>query len=640
MSYLKFNKEELVNLEYSLKREVVFSNKTGSYFNSTIVCCNNRKYHGLFVIPIDKFGGKRHILLSSLDETLIQHDQSFNLGIHCYGDLYDPRGHKYIVDFELDRSLTITYRVGGMLLSKSIIFAKEEDQLLIKYTLVESNFPTKLRLRPFMLFRDIHLLTHANPDANTKFVPVQNGAAFRMYDEFPTLYLQLNKINEYIHSPDWYYGVEYREEKRRGYESKEDLFTPGFFEFNLSQGESVIFSASVNEESTKGLKRKYDKEFEKIISRDSFDSCLKIAEEQFIVKRMGRSFVVAGYSWMGSYMRESLIALPGLTLFNSGDEKNFKEVLDTLLKERKAELLEDDKMADAPLWMAWVMQQYLQFTSDKDRVWSNYGKILRDILNSYMKNVRSGVILKDNGLLWCEDDGIAHSWMNACVEGEPVTPRAGFQVETNALWYNALCFAIEMESGLEKRSSQYKKWVELKEKLDRSYVDVFWSEEKSYLADYVDNLGQNVFVRPNQLFAAALPYSPLTDSQKDKVLKTIEKELLTVRGIRTLSPKNPQYKGEYEGNQAERDMAYHQGSTRTWLLGFFIDASLQLYGKSFVNKAEKLVNAFEEDVNIHGVGSVAELYDGDPPHYPHGAISHSVAVAELVRAKYLIRSIK
>lgn len=640
MSYLKFNKRELVNLEYSLKREVVFSNKLGSYFNTTITCCNNRKYHGLFVIPIDKFGGKRHILLSSLDETLIQHDRSFNLGIRCYGDLYEPRGHKYIVDFELDKAFTITYRVGGMLLSKSIIFSHEEDQLLIKYTLLEANSPTRLRLKPLMSFRNIHSLTHANQDANTKYVPVGNGASFQMYKEFPHLYLQISKQNEYVHSPDWYYGVEYKEEQRRGFEYAEDLFSPGFFEVNLSKGESIVFSVSVKEEKTKGLKQKFDKEYEKIISRDSFDSCLRIAEEQFIVERQGRSIIVAGYSWMGSYLMETLTALPGLTLFNSGDVNRFKDVIDTLLKEKKHELTEGDDDVQASLWLFWTMQQYIMFISNEKVVWEEYGKQMRDILNSFIDNRRGGVVLKDNGFLWSESDNRAKSWMNAYVDGKPVTERAGYQVETNALWYNALSFATIMECEMGKKSKYFDKWVEIKDKIERGFRDMFWIDDRSYLADYVDETGKNPFVRPNQLISAALPFSPLDDQDKDKIIKNVERELLTARGIRTLSPKNPLYKGEYEGNQNERDLAYHQGSTRVWLLGYYIDVCLQLYGKSFVTKADSLINAFEEDINIHGVGSVAELYDGDPPHYPHGAISHSTAVAELIRSRYLINKTK
>lgn len=641
MSYLKFNKTELVNLEYSLQREVIATNRTGGYCNTTIVGCHTRKYHGLFVMPIDNFGGKKHNLLSDIDETLIQHDMQFNLGIRSYGDIYEPRGHKYILDFKLDKDCTLTYGVGGMIFSKSMLFVKEKEQLLIKYTLLEAHSPTILRLKPFLAYREIHALTHANNDANTHFEPINNGCKYNMYRGFPDLALQLNKKCEYVHNPDWYHGVVYREEERRGFDHSEDLFVPGFFEMPIAKGETIILSVSTKEVAPGGLKGAYEKELSQRISRDSYDACLSMAAKQFIVRKGSLTEIAAGYSWLGKGLRETLLSLPGLTLYNDGDTETFEKIIQSAKKIYFDPIYLGSSQSEAPLWSFWVAQNYASYLKDDKYVWNKYKGDLKAIVKSYLDGERMGITLKENGMLWTKMERVALTWMNAYDHiGNPITPRAGFAVETNALWYNAVSYIVDMEEKYSKPSPLMKRCKEVKEAIEKSFLETFWVEERKHLADYVDESGVNKFTRPNQLFACVLRYSPISDEIKGKVITSIEKELLTTRGIRTLSPKNPLYKGVYEGNQIQRDNAYHQGCTRTWLLGFYIEAALNLYGKSFIKKAKELVAAFEEDLTVHGVGSISELYDGDPPHHPHGAISHSVAVAELLRAKKLIEQYK
>lgn len=642
MSYLNFNKAELVNLEYSLQREVLSTNRTGGYCNTTIVGCNTRKYHGLFVLPVPNFEGKNHLLLSAVDETLIQHDKEFNLGIRSYGDIYEPRGHKYIVDFELDRACTITYRVGGMIFTKSLIFIHNKEQLLIKYTLVDAHSHTVLRLKPFLAFRETHSLTHANPDANTRYETAENGCSYKMYEGFPDLFLQTNKKADYVHTPDWYKNVVYREEERRGFDHSEDLFVPGFFEMPIAKGESIILSVSTSEENTRGLKRIFDSEEARRRSRSSYEACLKLAARQFFIYNNGESEICAGYSWLGKGLRETLISLPGLTLYNDGDIESFDNILNSTLKIYSSQLFNGSRQAEAALWLFWLAQQYASFIGDDQKGWLRFKDTLKKIAKSFIGGGRMGVSLNsENGMLWTKMNDVALSWMNAYgPDGKPVTERGGYQVETNALWYNALSYLIEKESMYGKDRRNVKVWKDIRAKIEADFYNMFWVEERAHLADYVDENGQNKFTRPNQLIACILDYSPINEEVRANVLRSIKRELLTARGIRTLSPKNPLYKGVYEGNQHQRDMAYHQGCTRTWLLGFYIDASLRLFGGVSLKKAQELVDAYEEDMTIHGIGSIAELYDGDPPHHPHGAVSHSVAVAELLRARYLISNFK
>ena len=641
MAYLEFNKEELVNLEYSLEREILLSNRAGGYVNTTIVGCNTRKYHGLLVVPIENFGGDKHILLSTLHESLIQHGQSFNLGITSYGDVYEPRGHKYIIDFEMDYASTITYRVGGMKFSKTIMFLRDTEEVLVKYTLLEAHSPTTLRIKPFLAYRNIHSLTSANTSANTRYTAVDNGVAFNMYEGFPTLNLQLNKKNDWIASPDWYKGVVYKEESRRGFACKEDLFVPGYFELPIKAGESIILSASTGEAvPAKSLKTRFEKEvLKRDNTRSNYDACLKLAAGQFLIKHAGEYGVCSGYSWDYESLRESFIALPGLTLYNDGDTERFEKVIDSTIRRHKDAMLQESDCPDSGLWFIRAIQQYIDYGADAVSVWKKYGKWLVEIIESFLNNSRASVRLHENGLLWAQKYGVALTWMNTYVDGRPVSERPGYQVEVNALWYNALCFVRDLDLRFGK-GKLVQKTDNIIGKIRENYTRIFWCAERNHLADYVDEYGQNVFTRPNQLMACAVKYSPLDDETKMAVLTAVKKELLTVRGIRSLSPKNPLYRGVYEGDQGSRDIAHFNGCAFPWLLTPYIEANLALTGKSFVKKAKEMLEAFEEDMVIHGIGSVAEIYDGDPAHRPHGCISSAISVAEIVRGKSILNRIK
>lgn len=640
MAYLQFNKAELVNLEYSLKRELLATNRAGGYCNTTIVCCNTRKYHGLFAVPIEKFGGHRYMLLSALDETLFQHGMPFNLGIHCYGDVYEPRGHKYIVDFEMDPYPVITYRVGGMLFKKEILFAAGSEQLMIRYTLLDAHSHTMLRLKPYLAFRSIHALTVANADADTHYKDIEGGVSFCMYRDFPELNLQISKPCEYIHVPDWYKNVVYKEEYRRGFDCQEDLLVPGFFEMPLEKGESIIFSASTTPVPAQNLKAQFTRETKRRMPRDNYENCLKAAAEQDFAAKGKFSRICTGFSWheIGG-MRETCIALPGLTLCNKGDAKLFEKILSDLITENTDSFLKGSNQVESPLRLTEAVQQLARFTGDEEGAWKKYGKFLKKVVESYMAG-RPEVKLHDNGLLWAEKPGVALSWMNAYIDGKPVTERRGYQVETNCLWYNAVCFALEMETRYGKPGAFTKRCQEVKAAIEACFFDLFWVEARRHLADYVDEKGQNVFTRPNQLYACSLAYSPVSEEVQAEILHAVSRELVTTRGIRTLSPKNPLYRSRYDGNQIERDTATHNGCTRPWLLGAYVDASFKLFGPSFVRKAQELVDGFQEDLNIHGIGAVAEIYDGDPPYNPHGAINSALSVAEILRVKYLIKQYK
>ena len=642
MAFLKFNKSELVNLEYSLKREIIEANKSGACCNTSIVTCNTRRYHGLLAVPIDSFGGGKYMLLSSLDESLVMGGKQFNLGIHCYGDTYEPRGHKYIIDFDAFPVPMVTYKVGGIIFTKTIMMAPDNDQLLIKYELLEAPSKVSLTLKPFLAFRSVHSLTSQNPKAYTGYEDVDSGVSFRLYDGFPDLNLQISGKASFKSQPYWYNGITYSDEYRRGFDCREDLFVPGYFATELKPGESVVFSASVNEVSSKTLKRKFTDYLKK--RKDVYSYHDLLVRNADLLKSVvdGKERINAGFSWLETgLLRETIIALPGLTLYANGDKAEFEKILDNLIADEQERLFRRTTQVESPLRLTDTIQQYIHFGADEKHVWKKYGETLKGIIESYAPGCRKEVTMHPNGLLWAQKDGVALSWMNAYVHGRPVTERAGYQVETNAFWYNALCFAIDMETEYGPEGSAFvAKWTPIRDLVKENFQPTFWKQEWGYLADYVGNGPVDPAVRPNQLFAACLDYCPIDEELKSDIVATIKTELLTKRGIRTLSPRNEAYRGVYEGSQIDRDLAYHQGCAFPMLLAPYIDLLFKMMGSTFYKRAEYLVEGFYQDINKHGVGLFSELYDGDPPHEPHGAISCACSTSALLRIDYIMNQYK
>jgi predicted glycogen debranching enzyme len=639
MSYIKFDKAQIVNLEYSLTREVIRTNRAGSYSSTTLVGCNTRKYHGLLVCPVDTFGGDTYVLLSSLDVTVLNHDRSFNTGIRKYkGDYFSPKGHKYIEELEMESIPSRIYRVGGVILKHERLLVHYEEQYLVRFTILEASEPMKLQIRPFLVFRNIHELTHANMAANTKVDFIENGIKSRLYDGFPYLHMQVSTKAEFVHVPDWFLGVEYPEEQKRGYDYSEDLFTPGFFELDAKKGDVIVFSASTREEKTSGLKAKFTKTVSGKIPRNSFINCLGNAAQQFVEKRHGKTLIIAGYPWFGPWGRDTFISLPGIALARGKKNlKLYREVLDTQVERMKDGLFPNMgslsnpafNSVDAPLWFFWAVQQYVG--NGRTDAWERYGVALKSVLTAYKTGTAFNIQMRENGLIYASAPGKSLTWMDAVVNGIPVTQRSGYAVEINALWYNAVCFTLDMAREAKDRKF-IKEYEKLPELINNSFHDIFCDHERGFLADYVnDEEGENYFVRPNMVIAVSLPYSMLTQEEMQKVLDVADRELVTPRGLRTLSPGHPLYKGFYSGNQEERDNAYHNGTAWPWLLGPFCEGWLKVYGKQGVQKVRKLIYGLEEVMNEHGVSTISEIYDGDPPHAPNGAISQAWSVGEVLR---------
>jgi predicted glycogen debranching enzyme len=638
MAYLKFDKAQLINLEYSLSKEFIRSNRAGSYSSSTLIYCNTRKYHGLLVSPIENLDGDRHVLLSSFDETIIERENEFNLGIHKYvGDNYHPGGHKYVRDFHADPTPTLFYRVGGVVMKKESLLVEKEEQILIRYTIQESDVAIRLKFRPFLAFRNVHSLSKANLYANSKATLIPNGAKFKLYDGYPFLHLQFSKDIEFVPVPDWYYSIEYNKEMRRGYDYKEDLLVPGYFEVGAKKGDVIIFSASLTKTDPEYLKRKFNFELGKRIPRDSFKNCLINSAQQFFIRKNKRTEIIAGFPWFGSWGRDTFISLPGLTLAID-DIATCKDVLDTQLNKIRNGLFpnmgsEDNpafNSVDSSLWFFWAVQQYVKVVKTYTAVWNRYGKAMKSILEAYRDGTSFNIKMLENGLIYAGEPGKALTWMDAIVNGKPVTPRIGFPVEINALWFNAVMFSLELARKA-KDDDFIREWEPLPALIKDSFIKAFWDSTKGFLADVVDFKSVDWSVRPNQVIAVSMDYSMLSPDLKKAVLSVVERDLLTPRGLRTLSPKNENYIGIYRGTQEQRDTAYHQGTVWPWLLEHYCEGYMNLYKESGLAFLERLIKGFEPVMTELGIGTIPEIFDGDPPHRARGAISQAWSVAALLR---------
>ena len=639
MSYLRFEKALMTNLEESLPKELLRTNRSGAYSCSTIVDCNTRKYHGLFVIPIPELDDENHVLLSSLDTTVVQHGAEFNLGLHKYqGNNYSPKGHKYIREFDCDKVPTTIYRVGGVLLKKEFIFQAYEMRLLIRYTLVDAHSATTLRFRPFLAFRSVRQFTHENSTASREYTEVPGGIRTCMYAGYPDLYMQFSKENRFVFQPDWYRGVEYPKEQERGYASNEDLYVPGYFEMDIKKGESIVFAASISEAKTSTLGKLFDKEVSLRSPRDNFFHCLVNAAHQFHYRtKNDERYIIAGYPWFKCRARDTFVSLPGLTL--SIEEQDYFELVMKTAEREFRDFMQGNpqtgKMAeieqpDVPLWAIWAIQQYAK-EAGKDKCIEMYGKLVADILDYIIDGNHPNLTLDDNGLLHTDGKDKAVTWMNSTANGRPVVPRTGYIVEFNALWYNALRFAATLTTDA-KRVSQLE---ELAEKAKVSFVETFLNEY-GYLFDYVDGNMMDWSVRPNMIFAVALDYSPLSQPQKKSVLDICTRELLTPKGLRSLSPKSGGYNPIYVGPQTQRDYAYHQGTAWPWLGGFYMEACLRLYKRTRLSFIERQMVGFEDEMSYHCLGTISELFDGNPPFYGRGATSFAMNVGQILRMLELL----
>lgn len=646
MSYLKFDKNLLINLEQSLRLEVLRTNQSGAYHCTTIVGANTRKQHGLLVIPVPEIDDNSHVLLSSLDETVIQHGAPFNLGLHRYsGGVYSPNGHKYIREYDCERVPTHTFRVGGVILKREKIFITNENRILIRYTLVDAHSKTTLQFRPFLAFRNANDLCVENQVASRDYKEVSNGISTRMYEGYPELFMQVNHKPKFVFDPYWYKGIEYIKDQERGIPYTEDLYVPGYFEVDMKKGDTIIFSAGVSEVNTRQLTKMYEDEIKTRTPRTSFYNCLKNSAKQFYMTNADGHYMLAGYPWFKVRARDEFIALPGCTLSNH-HRPDFEAIMDTAKEAftRWMETGEPDKhlqgidLPDVPLWAAWAIQRYSHDT-DVPTARERYGELVAQLIDFIIDGKHPNLQVDDNGLVRTDGTRQPMSWMDSArPDGTPLIPRTGYLVEFNALWYNALMFLLQMYADDKQMQSRVERWQKISDVYAESFAPTFLNDY-GYLYDYVNGSYTDLSVRPNMVIAVGVDHTPLDRRQRKRILDFITRELLTPKGLRTLSPNSYGYNPWYVGNPEQREKAYYSGSARPWLMGFYCHAYVKVFGIGGLSFVNRMMIGFEDEMSQGAIGTLSELYDGNPPFIGRGAVSFAANVGEILRVLRLLKNL-
>lgn len=646
MSYLKFDKNLLINLEQSLRLEVLRTNQSGAYHCTTIVGANTRKQHGLLVIPVPEIDDNSHVLLSSLDETVIQHGAPFNLGLHRYsGGVYSPNGHKYIREYDCERVPTHTFRVGGVILKREKIFITNENRILIRYTLVDAHSKTTLQFRPFLAFRNANDLCVENQVASRDYKEVSNGISTCMYEGYPELFMQVNHKPKFVFDPHWYKGIEYIKDQERGIPYTEDLYVPGYFEVDMKKGDTIIFSAGVSEVNTRQLTKMYEDEIKTRTPRTSFYNCLKNSAKQFYMTNADGHYMLAGYPWFKVRARDEFIALPGCTLSNH-HRPDFEAIMDTAKEAftRWMETGEPDKhlqgidLPDVPLWAAWAIQRYSHDT-DVPTARERYGELVVQLIDFIIDGKHPNLQVDDNGLVRTDGTRQPMSWMDSArPDGTPLIPRTGYLVEFNALWYNALMFLLQMYADDKQMQSRVERWQKISDAYAESFAPTFLNDY-GYLYDYVNGSYTDLSVRPNMVIAVGVDHTPLDRRQRKRILDFITRELLTPKGLRTLSPNSYGYNPWYVGNPEQREKAYYSGSARPWLMGFYCHAYVKVFGIGGLSFVNRMMIGFEDEMSQGAIGTLSELYDGNPPFIGRGAVSFAANVGEILRVLRLLKNL-
>ena len=645
---IRFGKEVCGDFQVATSKEWIETNGLGGYASSTIIGTNTRRYHGLLVATA-RPSLARMVVLSKLEETLILKDGSrFNLSCNNYpGGIIHPEGHKYLEEFRIDPFPIFTYRAGDILIEKAVFMVHGENTTVITYKILKSPGYLELLLRPLIAARDYHWVSMENSSFNKSAESLEGYIKMKPYEESPIIYLAHN-ADRFEGTGCWYKSFEYQREKERGLEYHEDLYSPGELGFLVKEGEKAYIVASTEGRKMRSLEVLESSEVLRhseisaaVGIKDNFAVQLANASDSFLIKRMdGLSTVAAGYHWFWDWGRDALISLPGLTLA-LGRYDEAREILlafakycnEGMIPNRFPEKAKDPEYnsVDSSLWFFWAIHKFLEYTNDYDFIESNMLDCLEEIIRFYINGTRYGIKMDKDGLINTGDPDVQLTWMDAKIGGWVVTPRNGKAVEVNALWYNALRI---MEDICEKLNLKYRhECARLAYLTKKSFEIVFWNETGGYLYDCVNEEGPDMSLRSNQIFALSLPYRIIGKDKEKRVIDVAGKELLTPYGLRSLSSNDKNYRGIYSGDQRMRDASYHQGTVWPWLLGHFITAYLNVYGrnKNTRQEARRFLIPLAEHMNDAGLGTISEIFDGDPPYSPRGAISQAWSVAEILR---------
>lgn len=650
-----FSLAPFADVNQALQREWIDTNGRGGFASSSMLACNTRKYHGLLVPQLAQPAG-RFVMLSRMDFWLRVDGELLPLSTAAYPDVLHPRGCEGLLSFDYDSYPRITFQVGGRRIRWSCRMVDGEDSVMIRLDLLAGP-QVAIYAEPLLAARNAHALTRENPDFNNHVSAEGDSWRVQPYDSLPAMHFDCSCDANFEAHAQWHYNVVYAREQERGFDFEEDLCGIGRFDLQLSVENPIIIRVSLQSPSN-SPDVAWDRETQRrdTLLADSVRddepeaiSLLRANSRQFLVtnSRNERS-IVAGYPWFVEWGRDTMIALPGLTL-NTGRETDAMAILANYAKHERNGLipnfLADDgslrhayNSVDASLWFFRATQAYATHTGDWAGVAKKLGPSLSRIVGAYLEGCVPNAHLTD-GLIWAGDANTQLTWMDANSRGKAVTPRYGYAVELNSLWLNGLHFLQELAEKADFALDPQA--VDHFERGSQRFSKVFWNAEHRWLADCVNEYGQDCSLRPNQLYAVCLPFSPINKQQQQAVVKATREHLATPCGLRTLTPKDPRYVGCYEGDGDTRDAAYHQGTAWGWLMGPYVEASL-VVARNKQKTARDLLKYFSPLWGDHlrdaGISGISEIFDGDAPHRARGCITQAWSVAEALRAWDLIQN--
>ncbi len=653
------------NIEQVLEKEWLLTNSRGGFACGTVAGCNTRRYHGLLIGTLDP-PANRIVGLSSCLETVAIGNETKALGCFEFEGGISPNGFMHLCEFSKDLGVHFDYNLWDVKIRKSIYLLPDSDVTAIVYEFSDMVAQFDFSVRPFIGLRDFHSLRKSG---TVVFAKQCSDVLSVRSDDIDTGELLLRTENmRFERDEQWWYNFLYRKERQRGAECFEDLFSPGVFQCHIDSPGRVVLWASLGQFEREPQEECDELEIvidslhfrEKELlqnseTKDPYLGSLYSAAGQFVVEREINETpawtILAGFPWFLDWGRDTFISLEGLLLC-TGRFDEARSVLKTL-----ADAVDDGMIPnrfddyggqahynsiDASLWFVHAAFEYLGYTADTAMFSARLLPAVRWVIDSYRQGTRFGIHADEDGLITGGDEQTQLTWMDVKFDGLVFTPRYGKAVEINALWYSGLCRLAKFYAGKDHANdiASARFYSKMAEKVKESFVKSFWNESTGYLNDCILCDGTvDTSLRPNQIYAAALGFSPLTKEQKTSVVGVVQRELLTPYGLRTLSPGDSRYIGRYEGGGFERDSAYHQGTVWPYLLGAFIEAYLRAndFSRNSKTKAmnylEPLLKHMTEDACI---GSISEIFDGDLPQQPRGCFAQAWSVAEVLRAYKMI----
>lgn len=643
------------SLAVAAGREWLVTNGIGGFASGTIAGLATRRYHGFLVAALKPPLG-RTLLVAKLEESAAYEGAEYLFSTDPWADgTVSPQGYVHIERFRLEGTTPVwTFAFADARIEKRIWMQTGANTTFVQYSLVSASSPLDLHLKALVNYRDYHGTTHAG-DWQMRVENVEHGLRIVAFEGAAPFYLlSASASEEPAHV--WYRNFDLPAERERGLEDREDHLHAATFHALLREGESVTIVCTT--EPSAGLDgpaayephltSQYDLLHRWSTARPELARIappwvrqLVLTADQFIVKRPIQDepdacSVIAGYHWFGDWGRDTMVALPGLTLA-TGRPQLARSILRTFARFVDCGMLPnvfpdagskpEYNTADAVLWYFEALRQYFEATNDKELLRELF-PVLAEIIEWHQRGTRFDICVDNSdGLLYAGQAGVQLTWMDAKVGDWVVTPRTGKPIEVNALWLNALMTMASFARAIGKRTETY----EFRAKCARASFQRFWNESAKCCYDVIDGPEPcDSSLRPNQIFAVSLPESPLSSEQQRAVVDACARYLLTSYGLRSLAPGQADYQGRYAGGPRERDGAYHQGTVWGWLLGPFVLAHLRVYNDPV--RAVSFLEPFANHMRCYGLGTAGEIFDGDAPFAPRGCIAQAWTVGELLRA--------